>query len=69
MANLDAIIDELQQERDRLDKAIAVLSSLIGQAKRAPGNRPKRHISAAGIARIRAATKARWAKVRAEKKK
>jgi len=30
--------------------------------------KPKRHISPEGLARIRAATRARWAKVRAGKK-
>ena len=95
MPNLTTIINELQQERDRLDRAIAVLTSLNGAAR--PRRRtmsalarrriaaaqparwarqkkatqkviawPKRRISPAGIARIRAAVKARWAKVTAD---
>jgi hypothetical protein len=69
MANFDALIKELRNERDRLDQAIAILNSLDGRAGRDPVARPKRKISAAGIARIRAAAKARWARVRAQRKK
>jgi hypothetical protein len=69
MANFDELIKELRRERDNLDKAIAVLNSLNAQPKRGAIARPKRHISPAGLARIRAAAKARWAKVRAQKKK
>lgn len=72
MANFDGVIKELQAERGRLDQAIAVLTSLNGgtPGKSMSGTvRPKRHISAAGITRIRAAAKARWARVRAQKKK
>lgn len=103
MANLDPIVKQLQQERDRLDKAIAALTSLdetrsqkpqrrtmsasarrrIAAAQRKRWARQKktaqnvsviagrkhRKISAAGIARIRAAAKARWDTVRAAKKK
>ena len=35
MANLDAIVRELQQERDRLDAAINALTSLSGNTLRA----------------------------------
>jgi hypothetical protein len=100
MANLDAVVEELQHERDRIDQAIKILSSLDGnnlkgsqrvtmsaaarqrisdaqkarwvkkKAGAASGTaRVKRRISPAGIARIRAAAKARWARVRAQKKK
>jgi hypothetical protein len=100
MANLDAVVKELQHERDRIDEAIKVLISLDGNnlkgsqrgtmsaaarrrlsdaqkarwAKNKAGGesgtaRVKRRISPAGIARIRAAAEARWARVRAQKKK
>ena len=100
MANLDAVVEELQHERDRIDEAIKILISLdrnnlkgsqrgtmsaaarrsISDAQKARwvkkkaggasgAARVKRRISPAGIARIRAAAKARWARVRAQKKK
>lgn len=72
MTNLDGVVKELQEERDRLDQAIAILNSLNGNPRQrvvTATRRPKRRISPAGIARIRAAAKARWAKVRAEQKK
>lgn len=93
MANIEGIVQQLKEERDRIDEAIAALSSLDGRsptqarsnrfsaaarirmsmaqkARRAKeGKAPKRRkISAAGLARIRAAQKRRWAKARAGKK-
>jgi hypothetical protein len=72
MANLDSAIQQLMEERDRLDKAIAILTSLDGSTlpkAKSASVRPKRKISPAGLARIRAAATARWAKVKAAKKK
>jgi hypothetical protein len=60
MVNLDGVIKELQQERDRLDQAIAILLPLNGNRRTATATgiqRPTRTISPAGIARIRAAAK------------
>jgi hypothetical protein len=54
MANLDAIIKELQQERDRLDTAIRALTSLSGNTHRA--TRKGRTMSAVARRRIAAAT-------------
>lgn len=72
--NRDQVITYLKAERDQLDTVIATLegsSSPVARAagrKARPGKRKgKRHISAAGLARIRAAQKARWAKQRAAK--
>src|SRR5438309_8574071 len=65
MANLDAIVKELEAERDRIDSAITALRG-IGQSS--SGSQPKRHISAAGRARIAAAARARWAKVKGQEK-
>jgi len=74
--DLEQVIAFLKSERDRLDGAIAALE---GGSPRAtvssvrPGPKPgamkgkRRKISAAGLARIRAAQKARWAKARAGK--
>ena len=57
MANLDAVVKELQQERDQLDRAIAALTSLDGT--RAP--KPQRRtMSASARRRIAAAQRARW---------
>jgi hypothetical protein len=65
MANLDDIIQQLQAERGRIDAAIKVLQG-IGAG---PGKQGKRRtMSAAGRARIAAAQRARWAKIRRAKK-
>src|SRR2546429_8119416 len=65
MANFDAIVKQLEAERDRIDAAIKALRG-IGQTS--SGSQPKRHISAAGRARIAAAARARWAKVKGQQK-
>jgi hypothetical protein len=74
--NLSNIIRDLEQERTRIDRAIAALKSIgstaaakSSPAKAAPGRRRRRgHLSAAARARIAAAQKTRWAKFRAKKK-
>jgi hypothetical protein len=63
MANLDLVIKELRQERDRIDDAIKVLASLNGNAS---GKSSVRTLSAAARQRISAAQKARWAKVKSK---
>ena len=94
MANIEGIVQQLKDERDRIDEAIAALSSLNGKsptrarsnwfsaaarrrmsiaqkarrAKEQGKTTKRRKISAAGLARIRAAQKRRWAKARAGKK-
>ena len=75
---IETVVNQLQQERARLENELhrvtAALTS-FGKAfmqggKGTPvGARKKRTISAAGRKRIAAAQKARWAKVRAAKKK
>jgi hypothetical protein len=62
MANLNAILTELQQERDQLDQAIAALTSLNHGTSPHPSR--GRTMSAAARRRISAAQKARWAKVK-----
>jgi hypothetical protein len=62
----------LQSELDRVTKALETLNSLGGNERRrgraANGRRrPRRRMSAAARARIAAAQRARWAKLRAAK--
>jgi hypothetical protein len=59
-ADLKEKIESLQHELSRLQGAPSAEVS----APTAPVERAKRKISAAGIAKIRAAQKARWAKVK-----
>jgi hypothetical protein len=59
MANLDAVVKELQQEREKLDQAIAVLTSLDGSGRT---TWKRRIMSPAARRRIAAAQRARWAK-------
>lgn len=61
MANLEQVVNELQQERDRLDRAIAALTLLSGNA---PQPSRGRTMSVAARRRISAAQKARWAKAK-----
>jgi len=69
------IIADLRSHRDRLDQAITALEALNGistpgTAVAAPvikSAKPGSRISPEGMARIIAATKARWARVRAAK--
>jgi hypothetical protein len=68
------VIDALQAEANKLKKQLdTVLHAmrLLGGSKSKNKNVPikRRRMSAAGKARIAAAQKARWAKVRAAKKK
>jgi hypothetical protein len=58
-ADLQEKIQSLQQELNR------ILGAAVEPASPAP---KKRKMSAAGVARIRAAAKARWAKIRAAKR-
>lgn len=65
MANLQGVIQQLKQERDRLARQIEGISAAIAAFGSAFGKGTRRgKISAAGRARIAAAQRARWAKVR-----
>jgi hypothetical protein len=75
---IETVVNQLQHERARLENelhrvtaALTTFGTVFMQgSKRAPVvARKKRTISAAGRKRIAAAQKARWAKVRAAKKK
>ncbi|HXY10058.1 MAG TPA: hypothetical protein VEI52_19610 [Terriglobales bacterium] len=61
MANINAIVNQLEAERDRIDAALKALRELGNT----PGRRHKRRtMSAAARRRIAAAQRARWAKVK-----
>jgi len=66
MANLAAVLKELQQERSRLDEAIRVIGQLVSGNHTGP-KRTKRTLSPAARERIAAAQRARWAKARGAK--
>src|SRR5437773_8452048 len=66
MANIAEMVRELQQERDRLNKAIAALSPLAGTNRtlsaRGGSSGPRRTLSAAARKKVSLAQKARWRK-------
>jgi hypothetical protein len=74
---VNTVIDQLQSERSRLENELhrvtAALSAFgrvyMQGSKAKPAARKARTISVAGRKRIAAAQRARWAKVRAAKKK
>jgi hypothetical protein len=73
MANIESIVQQLRQERDRLDAAIRALTSLgggrTGQNSASTGAAPKRRtLSVAARRKIAAAQRARWAKIKAKQK-
>jgi hypothetical protein len=65
MANLAGVIQLLKKEQDRLTKELHGISAALAAFGKSYGNRSR--LSAAARARIAAAQKARWAKVRANK--
>ena len=67
MADLNAIIAQLKEERTKLDKAIEALSGLTRNSGDA-GN-GTRKLSAAARERIAAAQRARWAKWKGKKRR
>jgi hypothetical protein len=70
MANIEGIVQQLRQERDRLDAAIKALTA-VGSSTTSNGSvrgRRGRRLSAAARQRIAAAQRARWAKIKAKQK-
>lgn len=72
MQNLNRVLAELESEQQRLERQLHQVKRAVVLLKdfgsRSSG-RATRKISAAGRAHISAAQRARWAKVRAGKKK
>jgi hypothetical protein len=75
---IQTVVKQLQQERARLENELRGVTAALttfgtvfmhGTKRRPAAARTKRTISAAGRKRIAAAQRARWAKVRAGKKK
>lgn len=66
MTNMGDIVRVLKQERDRLTKQVEGISAALSAfgAAYSNGNGSRRKMSAAGKARIAAAQRARWAKVK-----
>jgi hypothetical protein len=65
MANFAGVLKELEQERSRLDQAIAVIGKLVGRnGTRGQTTEKGRTLSAAARRKISLAQKARWAKTR-----
>ena len=68
----ESIVNEVRAEISRLQQVLALLGTetargISAQKVAETAARPTRHISVAGKRRIAAATRARWAKIRAEK--
>ena len=64
MSNLTTILDQLQQERSRLQSHVEALSNAIASLNGTGNIRAGRRLSAAARARIAAAQRARWAKAK-----
>lgn len=66
----EQIVESLKQERSRIDAAINVLNGSTSRGGSVSSGAPRgpRRMSAAARARISAAQKKRWAKVKAKKK-
>ena len=66
MTNMNEVVQVLKKERDRLTNQLQGISAALAAfgSTFANGNRASRTISMAGRARIAAAQKARWAKLK-----
>jgi hypothetical protein len=62
--NIEAIVQTIDAEIDRLQRARSVLTGNVAPSKRAAPARKLRTMSAEGRARIAAAQRARWAKAK-----
>jgi hypothetical protein len=72
MANASSIIGQLKKERDRVEKQLSGLNAALtafvkAYGKTAKPKRKRRKMSAKARAKIAAAQRARWAKVRKSK--
>ena len=68
MTNWGGVVQMLKKEHDRLTKEVKAISAALSAfgATYGKGTAPRGAISAAGRARIAAAQRARWAKVKAK---
>ena len=67
MADLNAVVVQLKTERAKLDKAIEALTGIAGKSSGGGGG--TRRLSAAARERIAAAQRARWAELKAKKRR
>jgi hypothetical protein len=67
MANLTSVVKYLKQERNRLGAQLEHLNHALSVLIGTSNHRARRTISAAGRARIAAAQRARWARVKGHK--
>jgi hypothetical protein len=72
MVNLSGVMKQLKKERDRVQQQLtrlnAALAAFAGVYRGRTGTKPRRKLSAKGRARIAAAQRARWAKVKGQQK-
>lgn len=72
MGRMTGIVKQLSKERarltDELHRVTAALTAFVGVYRGAKPTRKKRKLSAKARAKIAAAQRARWVKVRAKKK-
>jgi hypothetical protein len=72
LANLSGIVKQLKKERDHVQQQLtglnAALAAFAGVYRGKTGTKPRRKLSAKGRARIAAAQKARWARVKGQQK-
>ena len=67
MTNLTSILNQLELERNRLASQLASLNNALSALNGTGTKRAARRMSAAGRARIAAAQRARWAKLKGKK--
>jgi hypothetical protein len=70
LANLSGIVEQLKRERDRVREQLSGLNAALAAFASAfsGAGTPRRRMSAKGRARIAAAQRARWAKVKGQEK-
>jgi hypothetical protein len=67
MDNLTSVLKDLEQERDRLIVQLEGLNRALSVLNGTGNHRTRNTISVAGRARIAAAQRARWAKIKGQK--
>ena len=64
MSNLTSVLKQLEQERSRISSELGRLNHALTALNGASGRTTRKGMSAAGRARIAAAQRARWAKLK-----